>query len=226
MAQLTREVLNADGMSLTIFCGGQSNVGLGISGTWVGTVSFFGSNDGLTFFALSATPFASGTAVSTTTANGNWFTAVKNLMAIKVTFTRTSGSVQVNMAAAVDSSWQDAFLTQATIFNSSTVTSGTNTLTQAAQTNRAWVLQTLDVSCAGPGWSGSGRVTVYDGTVAGTVLWEEFIGSPPVVGSVGYAQKVALPDGGVTNTPGNAMTVVLRGMGNSSSILNAKFSAG
>lgn len=225
MAAITREVLNADAMSLTIFCGGQSTVGIGLTGTWAGTASFYGSTDGLTFFALSVTPFASGTAVSTATANANYFTPVKNLIAIKVTFTRTSGSLQVNLAAAVDSSWQDAFLSQATIFNSSTVTSGTNTLTQASQANRAWALQECGISCAGPGWAGSGRLTIYDGTVAGTVLWEEFIGSPPVVGSVGYVQKLTVPAGGIVNTPGNAMTIVLRGMGSSSSIINAKFSA-
>lgn len=221
MAQLTREVLNADGMSLAIYCGGQSNVGIGVSGSWVGTVSFFGSVDGLNFFALSVTPFASGTAVSTTTANSNWFTAVKNLLAIKVVFTRTSGSVQINMAAAVDSSWQDAFLAQATIFNSSQVSSGVNTLTQAAQANRAWALTFCEVSVMAGGYPGC-RVDIYDGTTAGTKLASEFLIA--AAGSVGTVQKLNLPEGGVVNTPGNAMTIVVTGI-TGANIINAKFSA-
>ena len=228
MAQLTREVLNADGMSLTAYVGGQANVGFGVTGTWVGTVSFYGSVDGLNFFALSVTPFASGTAVNSTTANGNWFSAVKNLIAVRATFTRTSGSVQVNIAPANDSSWQDAFLSQSTIFTSSSATSGTNTLTQAAQANRAWNLTFLEVSCAGPGFGGNAKITIYDGTVAGTVLFADWLTSP--VGSVGTVQKINLPVGadglpGLVNTPGNAMTIVITNPGSNATIINTKFQA-
>ena len=49
MAQITREVLDSTGMSLAIFCAGQSTVGIGITGSWVGTLSFYGSFDGVTF---------------------------------------------------------------------------------------------------------------------------------------------------------------------------------
>lgn len=229
MASMIREVLNADGMSLAAFCGGFANVGIGITGTWAGTLYFEEAtfDNPNVWIASAHTPFASGTAVSSITANGNYFAAVKaNVFARRVRFSRTSGSPQINIAVANDSSWQDAFLTQANIFNSSTVTSGTNTLTQSSQANRAWNLQKLDVSVAGPGWGGAGRVTIYDGTVAGTILWEEFLGTPSFTGSVGYVQNINIPAEGVVNTPGNAMTIVLRGMGNNSSILNAKFSAG
>lgn len=229
MAQITREVLNADGMSTTIYCAGQSTVGIGISGTWVGTVKFYGSQDGLNFIALTVTPFASGTGVQSTTATGNWFVAVQNFVAIKVTFTRTSGSVTAILAAAVDASWQDAFLSSTTIFASSSVTSGNNTLTQAAQTNRAWNLQFLEVCSSGPGYGANGKVVVYDGGVTGSVLYQETLTSP--VGSVGTVQKCNLPvdqngNPSIVNTPGNAMTIVVYGTGNNATIVNAKFSAG
>src|SRR3990167_2704809 len=220
---LIQEVLNADAMSLTIPCEGKGNVGIGISGTWTGTVTFKASTDGLNFIDLSVTPFASGTAVQSATANGNWFTPAKNFKSIKVTFTRTTGSVQVTMAAAEDSSWQDAFLATTTIFNSSYASSGVNTLTQAAQANRAWKLEFLEVSFSGPGFGAAGRITVYDGTVAGNVLYRSFLASP--VGSVGTNQLLDLPPGGITNTPGNAMTIVIDSAGSNASTINTKFSA-
>jgi hypothetical protein len=228
LAAITREVLNADGMSLTVYVGGQSNVGIGVSGTWVGTVTFYASAlaDPLNFFLLSVTPFASGTNVNNTTANGNFFTAAKNYHSIKVVFTRTSGSVQVNVAPASDSTWQDAFLAQTSMFNSSASTGGVNTLTQAAQANRAWTLSFLETCFSGVYIGGAGRITIYDGTVAGNILYEEFIQPPSVAGSVGWTQKCNLPDGGITNTPGNAMTIVLRGFPAQATIINTKFSAG
>lgn len=229
-AAITREVLNADTMSLTIFCGGQSTVGIGLSGTWVGTASFYGSADGINFFAMSATPFASGTAVSSATANGNYFSPVKNLIAIKVVFTRTSGSLQVILAAAVDSSWQDAFLSASTIAVSSTTSGGNNTLTQAAQANRAWKCTFLEVSFAGVLIGAAPRIDVYDGTIAGTTLYTAFLTG--TTGSIGIVQKINLPtdasgNPSLVNTPGNAMTVVVSGVPSvqQTSTINAQFTA-
>ena len=160
MASPIYEVLNAQSMSLTIFCGGQSNVGVRLFGTWTGTVSFKGSYDGVNFVALTMTPFASGTGVQSATANGNWFVQCGNvvsgttptgLVAVQVVFTTlTTGTVSVAMCASVDSTWQNAFLAASTIYVNSEAT-GTNTLTQAAQANRAWNLQELHVSFSGPG---------------------------------------------------------------------------
>lgn len=229
MAQISRELLNADGMSLTVFTGGQSNIGFGISGTWTGTVSFFGSTDGIYFIPIGVTPFASGTAVQTATANGNWFTANKNYLAVKVVFARTTGSVQVNVAGAVDSSWQDAFLTQTTIFNSKESAATSNTLTQTAQTNRAWNLTFCEICLNGPQGLGQVAVTIYDGTAAGSVIFKEYI--PNAIGSVGYTYKCNLPTDAnglstLVGTPGNAMTIAVTGVsGTGSSIINTKFQA-
>ena len=72
MSNIIREVLNAAGMELPLFTGGMSKVGFGLSGTWTGTVTFLGSTDGINFVPLSVTPFGSGTAVQSATANGSW----------------------------------------------------------------------------------------------------------------------------------------------------------
>lgn len=227
MATLTREVLNADAMSVTIYCAGQSTVGIGLLGTWAGTATFYASTltDPLVFIPITVTPFASGTDVASATANGNWFTNTKNYAAVKVTFTRTSGSLQVVMAAAVDASWQDAFLTASQIYVNSRATSGNNTLTQAAQTNRAWKLSDLEVSVAGPEPAGgSSQVEVYDGTITDTLLFRTSLTA--AAGSVGRIYSIDLPDSGIVGTPGNAMTIVLRTLGaTQSSDINAKFSA-
>ncbi len=224
MAAFTREVLNATGMKLRHYCAGTSKVGFGITGTWVGTATFRGSVDGVTFNTVNATPFASGTGVSTTTANGNWEINTLNYSVVEVEFTRTSGSMTVIIASAIDSSYQDAFLTAALQFVNSESTA-TNTLTQAAQANRAWCLKELLVSLAGPTWpSGSCYVAVYDGSITGTVLYKSFI--EETAGSVGRRYSIDIPDSGITGTPGNAMTIRLFGPGATvTSEINAKFSA-
>lgn len=223
---MTNEVLNATGMSLTVFVGGSSNIGLGITGTWVGTLTFYGSTDGINFFPITMTPFASGTAVGSATANGNYFTPTQNYLAIRVTFTRTSGSATITIASAVDASWQNAFLSASTICVSSTTSGGNNTLTQAAQANRAWNLTFLEISLAGVIIGAALQVDIFDGGVAGTKLYSAFL-TQTGTGSVGTVQKINLPADGITNTPGNAMTIVVRGTPSAlqSNTINAKFSA-
>lgn len=231
MATLTREVLNADGMTLTMYVAGFTNVGFGISGTWTGTVFFEQAtiDNPNEWIPLSSTPFASGTAVSSTTATGNWFAVPgPNIGLVRARFSRTTGSVQAIIAASLDSSYQDAFLSSTTIANSSSATSGTNTLTQAAQANRAWKLTFLEVSFAGTGFGANAKITVYDGTVTGNVLFADWLTSP--VGSVGTVQKINIPVGAdglpsLVNTPGNAMTIVLTNAGNTASIINSNFTS-
>lgn len=229
---ITREVLNADGMSLSIVPGDSGNVGIGLSGTWAGTVYFEQAvkDNPTVWIADSQTPFPSGTKVSSATANGNWFSQVQaNVFAKRVRFSLTSGSLIAIMAAANDASWQDAFLAaggSGGINRSSTATSGTNTLTQSAQANRAQKLTFAEVCFAGTYFGGAGRLTIFDGTVAGTILFEEFIQPPTVAGSVGWKQQITLPPDGIVGTPGNAMTMVLLGFPAQATIINAKFGAG
>ncbi len=227
MAVILREVLTADQMALAIYCGQQSKVGINLSGSWVGTVSFFASTDGINFRPVAMTPFASGTAVSTATANGSWESAVLNYVAFKVVFTRTSGSVVVSMATSVDSSYQTAFLASTSVYVSQSVASGaSNVITQAAQANRAWRLRSLSV-----GYSVAAGapvdIKITDG--ASSVLFETYvpIGATGLVGS--FVVPLPPPDpavpgsGGLVNTPGNSLVITLAAPGGSVvSTLNAE----
>lgn len=224
MATQIQQVLTADEMQLTIFCGGMSYVGARLAGTWVGTVQFEASNDGVNFFSVSVTPFASGTDVSSATANGNWFTTVKSYVAFRVRISSyTSGSVIAYLATSTDAGYQNAFLASTSLSVNSSATSGTNTLTQAAQTNRAWRLKHLTVALAGPLGGASFRVQVFDGAITDSVLHQTYLEGN--VASVGKEFEVTLPPDGITGTPGNAMTIRLLGAGNASSEINAQFSA-
>lgn len=216
------EVLNADQMALNLYVAGQSTVGIGISGTWVGTLAFYGSVDGISnFIPLSATPYPSGTAVSSVTTTGNWQVAVQGFSVIRVVFTRTSGSATVIMSASNDASWQDAFLSTTSIYPNSAATAAVNTLTQAASTNRAWCLQALKISInKQPSFLTSPNVQILDGA---TVLWQFDL---PQVGSAGIIYDIALPEGGITNTPGNSLGVVVANAGSgATSQINAKVRA-
>lgn len=222
MAARSQEALNATGMSLAIFCGGMSYVGVRLAGTWVGTVSFYGSLDGVNFIPVACTPFASGTAVTTSTSNGNWFVAVQNFVVFKAVFTRTSGTCTVYLAASQDQSYQDAFLAPTTLYTTSAATAAVNTLTQNAQTNRAWTLKTLDISInQTPSWLTSPNLQVLDGS---DVIWAEDL---ETVGSSGCRYSINLPEGGLTGTPGQAMSVVVANAGSGRTTrINAAFSAG
>lgn len=218
MAYLT-ESLNATGMTLQLACPNQSKVGIGLTGTWVGTVSFFGSVDGLNFIPINVTPFASGTVISSTTANGTWETPVGNFVAIKVLFTRTSGTVSVIMTSSVDSSYQDAFLTSSTRYPNASATNATATLTQAAQANRSWRLKSLKITTnKNPSWLTSPNVVINDGT---TALWQFDL---PPQGSSGIVYDITLPPGGIIGTPANLMSIVVAAAGSGATVqINAEF---
>ncbi len=224
MAILLKEALNANAMSLTIFCGGQNYVGINLTGTWVGTVAFQATYDGATFVSVGATPFATGTAVTSSTANGSWFLQVEGAIAVRAVFTRTSGTAIVTLASSLDNSYQDAFLTTVQKNVSRAVGGGlVNQLIFPAQENRAWRCRTLVVSFSVAPAAGT-KVTLSDG--ACQVLWEVFAAA-----AVGY-QTIALPldsntpgvsGGGVVGTPGNTFVITVSAPGGSvASIINAE----
>ena len=228
MAAILREVLNAQGMKLTINCSGQSYVGLNLSGTWTGKVSFNGSFDGIKFFPLSMTPFASGATVQSATGNGNWFIPIQNYVAVQVSFdTLTTGTVAVTMATSIDSSYQDAFLVSTSKYVNQEMTGGSqNQVTIAAQANRAWKLRTLVVSFStAPG--AAVPITISDG--ASATIWKTH--APASAG----AYLVLLPadmdwpgvtGGGVVGTPGNSMVITVGAPGGSvTSEINAELYA-
>jgi hypothetical protein len=213
MATEAQQALNATGMSVSFFCAGQSNVGIGVTGTWVGTVSFQGSFDGVNFVPISLTPFPTGAAVQSSTGNGNFFSIGANYTAVQVTFTRTSGTAIIQLAASLDSSYQAAFLSASSDFLSQSVAGGlANVLTIAAQANRGWNINTLVVGFSvAP--AAAVLCTIADG--GSSVLWETYI--PPLSDSgaatVGGTFQVPLPPSGVTGTPGHSLVITLAAPG-------------
>jgi hypothetical protein len=74
---------------------GQGTVSVQLIGTWAGTISFFGSNDGQGWNAIGGNPLSAGAFVTTTTANGLWRMGAMGLKYFKVAFTSyTSGICQ------------------------------------------------------------------------------------------------------------------------------------
>jgi hypothetical protein len=135
-------------------------------------------------------------------------------------------------AASIDSSYQNAFLATTTVFNSVANTAGAAvTLTQAAQTNRAWLLKSLAISIDRTlTWVTSPNIQIKDGA---NILAQFDI---PNVGSGGQVYVHTMPVGksiifpgdqdGYYGTPGNAMTIVTATPGNSARLyINAKFDA-
>lgn len=245
-------LLNAIGQEATLWVGGQAKIGInvfGLSGT--GTWSFYGSIDGVTYYPLSVgvypstvgTPLTTtggsnlpASAVTSTSANGQWEVNVSNLQFIRVQQTAGTGSVKVVIAASVDGSYQEAFLsasnigvTSSVVFPSTTSTAtDVNTMTIPAVANATINLTFLEVSLVGMGFGGNAQLRVWDGAIGtGVPLFSDFLTSP--VGSVGTVQKINLPTDaqgnvGVQGTPGNAMIVQIRNLGNVSSIINARVS--
>lgn len=209
MSTYVSEALNADQMSVPLFTGGMSKVGFGISGTWVGTIAFYGSFDGVSFIPVSVTPFASGTTVTTTTATGSWERAVENFVVFKAVFTRTSGTAIVKIAASLDSSYQDAFLAPTTRYVNQEASGATNTVTIAAQANRAWCLKVLVISNdTAATWAAQPHWKVTDG--ASSVIWA---GNIPT--TAGQANNIVLPPDGLAGTPGNSMVITVASAGGS-----------
>lgn len=245
-------LLNAVGQEATLWVAGQTKVGInlfGLSGT--GTWSFLYSTDGIQFYPLSVGTYPAvvgapqvpagggnlpGTPVTSATAAGTWEVNVGNAQFIRVQQTAGTGSMKVILAASVDGSYQEAFLTPSQIgvtssvnFPSTTSTaSDVNTMTIPAVANAMINLTFLEVSLAGGGFGGNAQVRIWDGAIGnGVPLFSDFLTSP--VGSVGTVQKINLPTDaqgnvGIQGTPGSALVVQIRNLGNTSSVMNARVS--
>lgn len=75
---------------------GQGTIGIQITGTWVGTITFQGTVDNTNYVTISVTPSSSSTTVTTATANGVWTTAVAGLTQVRIVFTAwTSGTATI-----------------------------------------------------------------------------------------------------------------------------------
>lgn len=210
-----QEVLTAQGIKLPIFCGGTAAVGIGVTGTWTGTLTFKYSTDGINFNNLFATPFPSGTAVNTVTANGNWFIRALNYVVVQVEMTTLlTGSPIITLCAAGDNSWQDAFLVATSQFVEQQATGGlANTITIAAQANRAWRCRTVSGGFSvAP--AAAVRVTITDG--ASAVIWSEWLAATAGQWKLNLPADSYFPTvslGGVVGTAGNSMVVTVAAPG-------------
>lgn len=233
------KILTATNQEVTIWCEGQTKVGINITAmTGTNTVTFYGSQDGLTFtpLAVGAYPSANPPATNalTATATGRYEVPVQNYKFIRAQLTSGSGPVTVLLSASVDGSYQEIFLDSAagvslsTLFPSTTSASGANTMTIPGQANRMINLTFLEVSMAGPGFGANAQLRIWDGSVGnGAPLFSDYLTSP--VGSVGTVQKISLPTDaqgnvGIQGTAGNAMVVQIINLGNTSAIINARVS--
>ena len=233
-------VLTADNQEATIWCQGQSKVGIGIpTFTGTGTISFYGSLDGLTYNVLSVGAFPSATPpatnVTTTSATGNWEVPVQNYKFIRAQLTSVTGTVSVTviLTASVDASYQEAFtvaagVSLATLYPSTTSSAGVNTMTIPAQAGRTLNLTFLEVAMAGPGGSAGAQLRIWNGAVdSGAPLYSCYLN--PAAGSVGTVQKINLPEDaqrnvGIQGTPGSALVVQVVNLGSVTAILNARVS--
>ena len=236
MATIVREVLTQSGLGFSFLVQGNSRFGISITGTWVGTIAFSASYDGVNYVPIYVSPFppqSGGPTQNSTTVNGNFEGSVKNDMTVKVTFTQTSGSPIVVMGVSADSSYQDAFLSPTSKYVNQSVSGGAqNQVVQAAQPNRAWRLRSLSIGFSVAAGAAV-LVQVTDG--ASSVLWSGYVSPSPDAVSGGGTFLCPLPpptyqpgilDGGVVGTPGNSMTVTLAAPGGSVvSTVNAEFCA-
>ncbi len=218
------------------------------------TLTFLGSTDGISYMPLTVGAYPStvgGAApgswygnlpsggVTSTTVAGQFEVTDSNLQFVRVQMTGAVGatpSAKVILAASSDGSYQEAFLTPSNIgvsssvvFPSTTSTAAdTNTLAIPAVANACINLTFCEVELTGTGFGGNAQVRIWDGAVGtGVPLWQGFLTSP--VGSVGTQQTLNLPKDaqgnvGLQGTPGNAMTIQIRNLGTTSSIINARVS--
>jgi hypothetical protein len=189
------EILTVDQMELPIFCGNMNFIGLRVAGTWTGSVSFFGSFDSIKYQPATVTPYVSGTGVQSSTANGSWFIPSQNYTSFKVRFGRTSGSAIVYLVASTDG------------FKNSVATNATNTLTIAANANRASRLRALKVSVLGGTvtWAAQPVLTIKDGA---TLLWAfDLPTTNGAIHDIPLPQETTEAPGGLINTPGNTLVI-------------------
>lgn len=89
---------------------GLGSVGFQVTGTWVGTITFEGSIDGITYATLSVVPSNSATTTTTTTGNGIWSAGVGGLFAARARMSAyTSGTATVTIQGAEPGSGVGAF---------------------------------------------------------------------------------------------------------------------
>ncbi len=240
------KVLTAANQEATLWVDGMSKAGISVrSVTGTPTLKFLGSVDGVQFNPISVGAFPAalssaegslpGTAIQSASAAGSWEVNVQNLKFLRVQMTSGAGPATVVITASIDSSYQEAFDSDApgvsisgVTFPSTTSSSGQNTMTVPAKTGRTINLTSLEVSMVGPGGHGGAYLRIWSGSVDnGAPLYACHL--TPAAGSVGTVQKINLPEDedrkpGIQAVPGAAMVIQIVNQGALSTVINGRVS--
>lgn len=91
--------------AVTVAPQSMASVNIGVSGTWVGTLTFEVSIDGTNFYAVNTVPVSGGTVVQSTTANGAWTGTIPGFNSFRVRMSAyTSGTATVTIRAGAGTS--------------------------------------------------------------------------------------------------------------------------
>jgi hypothetical protein len=197
--------LLSQSLTLSLVPGVNSYVGIGITGTFVGTLTVTASQDGQNFVLVPIQnyPWVEGAATvnplvqASGVANKSIVLPAGNWLAVKVTMTAyTSGTATVAMAASQDGSYVNAYSANNILWQTSTATAAGNTLTIAAATNHGWKVSKLIVTFGST--PTTGQVTIQDG--ANNL---QIIDLPLTAGSNDLSTYLA----GIASTPGNNLVI-------------------
>jgi hypothetical protein len=203
--------------SLLVNVAGMSFLGVGITGTFAGTLAFYRSMDGVNFTPMLVHSYpwvesdtANTISTYTKTPSGSVTQTlccpVAGFLWIKVVATSlTSGNPLVALSSADDASYPDAFSTIPSIFVAQSQTHAANTITVAANANHGWRLATLSVGIQGSPTTPS--VAIKDS--AGTVLWSWDLAA--VSGPVDLTNIVR--GSNIQSTPNNALIISVPDLG-------------
>lgn len=113
--------------TLAINTGDLSGVGISITGTWAGTITFQGTIDGTNWFTIYGYQLPDSSYSYTTTANGQFFCCGAGLKQVQLSASLSSGTATVGMLATNNSP-----ISTAQIRNTTLSATGTITATQAS----------------------------------------------------------------------------------------------
>lgn len=181
---------------VTLPVGGQGSIGVQITGTFSGTITFTASIDGVNFASFPLSPLGGGPAVATTTATGIWNAHTGPVSVVRVAFTSfVSGSAVVSNALATAA----ASATNATLVGTNTVVTNDQPQTAAANALSSVALSTITTSVNVKASAGNVYgVLVLNG--AASTCWVQFINSAGA-GTLGTAVLMSVPLPASTTQP-------------------------
>lgn len=151
------------------------NVGIQLSGTWVGTLAFEGTIDGANWFSLEAVAVLGSGSIVSTTINGQWQVVSSGLLQVRVRSTAwTSGSASVTLIANGSAAVIRAVDGVSSVISGYSATTNSTRASILATTYTEQLTnaqRSMSSSSANDTSAGTGarvvRITYYDQTMAG-----------------------------------------------------------